>query len=364
MKHLRLVILTVALAAAAAMAAVVLTARPRPRLPAVTIAERPLPAGGDFTLASQAGRFDLAAVRGRPVVLAFGYTACPDVCPTTLTTVAAALRALAPAVAAEVVPVFVSIDPGRDTVEQLARYVAFFHPALIGAVGTPTEIAAVAARYDVTYARVGAGPGYSLDHSAELHVLDRAGRPAARLPHDVAPEVLATALARVAGAATSPPPAPVVAASAPTGAGTPPAAAADRAVVVVVEDAYVRLVPAASPNTAAFMRLRNPTAAARAVVGGASPAARTVELHTHQHEDGVMRMRRVARIDVAAGGTTELAPGGLHVMMFDLVRPLVEGETVELELELDDGQRIHVAAPVRSAPASPSSPMGGHGHRP
>lgn len=357
MKHVRLAILAATVAAAAAMAAVVLTAKPRPRLPAVTVADRPLPPGGDFTLASQAGRFDLAAVRGRPVVLAFGYTACPDVCPTTLTTVAAALRALAPAVAAEVVPVFVSIDPGRDTVEQLARYVAFFHPALIGAVGTPAEIAAVATRYDVTYARVGAGPGYSLDHSAELHVLDRAGRPAARLPHDVAPEVLAAALARVAGAATSPPTTPVVAASGP-----PLAAAADQA--VVVEDAYVRLVPAASPNTAAFMRLRNPTAAARAVVGGASPAARTVELHTHLHEDGVMRMRRVERIDVAAGGTTELAPGGLHVMMFDLVRPLVDGETVELELELDDGQRVRVAAPVRSAPPSPSSPMGGHAHRP
>ncbi len=353
-----------AITAAAAAAAVTtvfvvgVQRRARPELPPSLTPPRPLPAGGDFTLSAADGRFSLADPRGRVVVLAFGYTSCPDICPTSLATLGAALKATPPEVAEQVVPVFVSVDPDRDTVERLAGYVGYFHPRLRGITGTAAEVAAVAERYEVHYARVYEADGrYSVDHSAEFHVLDRAGRPSARLAHDVAPEVLAAAIRAAATSGPAAPTAPIAAAPTAPVAAAPTAPVAGEA-AVMVHDAYVRAVPPGATVSAAFMTLHNPTGAPRAVVAAASPAATTVELHTHQHDGGVMRMRQVERIDVPAGGQTALAPGGYHVMLIGLTGPLAEGATVPLTLTLDDGTRVTVDAPVRAvAPAG-----GGHAH--
>lgn len=356
MKPLPLV-LTISLGAAVATTGAILLVgaqRHRPTLPAELTPARPLPAGGDFTLASAAGPFALADHRGRVVVMAFGYTACPDVCPTSLATMAAALGALPPAVADAIDPVFVSVDPERDTLDRLDAYVRYFHPRLRGVTGTPAEVAEMTKRYEVEYARVMAADGrsYTVDHSAEFHVIDRAGRPAARLAYDVTPTALAAALRQAVDAdapTPTPPPAPTP---------TPPAPAAPVASALMIHDAYVRAVPSGSTVSAAFMMIHNPTAAPRAVVAATSPAARTVELHAHVNDGGVMRMRQVERIDVPAHGMATLAPGGYHVMLIDLVAPLVEGATVPLELVLDDGARLRVDAPVRAV----APPTGGHAH--
>ncbi|MBK7194629.1 MAG: SCO family protein [Myxococcales bacterium] len=362
MKPLPLVV-TIALGAAVATTAAVLlmgAQRHRPSLPAELTPPRPVPTGGDFALASAAGPFRLADHRGRIVVLAFGYTACPDVCPTSLATMAAALKALPPAVADAIDPVFVSVDPERDTLDRLDGYVRYFHPRLAGVTGTPAEVAEVAKRYEVEYARVMAsdGRGYSIDHSAEFHVIDRGGRPAARLAYDVPPTALADALARVAASASAEPAAPTptptpTPAPAPQAAPTPVAASA-----LMIHDAYVRAVPPGSTVSAAFMMIHNPTATLRAVVAATSPAARTVELHTHVDDGGVMRMRQVERIDVPAHGMATLAPGGYHIMLIDLVAPLAEGTTAPVELVFDDGARLRVDAPVRAV----TPPAGGHAH--
>jgi protein SCO1/2 len=369
MKLAPLLFTITAAAAAAAITTVFVVGvqrRARPELPPNLTPPRPLPAGGDFTLSAADGRFSLADHRGQVVVLAFGYTSCPDICPTSLATLGAALKATPPEVAEQVVPVFVSVDPDRDTVERLAGYVRYFHPRLRGITGTAAEVAAVAERYEVHYARVYEADGrYSVDHSAEFHVLDRAGRPSARLAHDVAPEVLASAIRAAAAsgpvAPTTPAPAPTApVAAAPTApvAAAPTAPVAAAATAVMVHDAYVRAVAPGATVSAAFMMLHNPTAAARALVAAASPAATTVELHTHQNDGGVMRMRQVERIDVPAGGQTTLAPGGYHVMLIGLTGPLTEGATVPLTLTFDDGARLTVDAPVRAvAPAG-----GGHAH--
>jgi protein SCO1/2 len=348
MKLAPLLLTITAAAAAAAITTVFVVGvqrRARPELPPNLTPPRPLPAGGDFTLSAADGRFSLADHRGQVVVLAFGYTSCPDICPTSLATLGAALKATPPEVAEQVVPVFVSVDPDRDTVERLAGYVRYFHPRLRGITGTAAEVAAVAERYEVHYARVYEADGrYSVDHSAEFHVLDRAGRPSARLAHDVAPEVLASA---IRAAAASGPVAPTTPAPAPTApvaaAPTTPVAAA--ATAVMVHDAYVRAVAPGATVSAAFMMLHNPTAAARALVAAASPAATTVELHTHQNDGGVMRMRQVERIDVPAGGQTTLAPGGYHVMLIGLTGPLTEGTTVPLTLDLRRRRPPHPRRP-------------------
>jgi len=137
-----------------------------------------------------------------------------------------------------------------------------------------------------------------------------------------------------------------------------------------VENAQVRAVPPVSTTTAAFMVLHNHGDGDLAVVDAHSPAAETTELHNHVDVDGVMQMRRVDEIGVPSGGSVELAPGGLHLMLIDLVAPLHEGDEVEITLVLDSGETLELSAPVRrievmggGMPGMDSGHGGGHhGH--
>ncbi|MFB0937291.1 MAG: copper chaperone PCu(A)C [Propionivibrio sp.] len=121
--------------------------------------------------------------------------------------------------------------------------------------------------------------------------------------------------------------------------------AADSA--IAVHDPYVRLVPPGIKTTGGFMLIRNTGKADRQLIKAESPAAGTVELHTHINENGVMKMRAVASIAVQAGGQAELKPGGYHVMLIDLKEPLKEGDSVPISLTFDDGSTVNLQAPVR-----------------
>jgi protein SCO1/2 len=160
--------------------------------------------GGDFELtADDRSTYALSDSRGQVVVLAFGYTFCPDVCPTALSNIAYALRHLGDD-AEQVDALFVSLDPDRDTPDHLAGYTDFFHPRLRGLTGTPEALADVAARYRVRYEFVGKGQKehYALDHSANLYVIGRDGRLLRMLPHGLPVEALVDSL----GAALAQPP--------------------------------------------------------------------------------------------------------------------------------------------------------------
>ncbi|MCE1241065.1 MAG: copper chaperone PCu(A)C [Azonexaceae bacterium] len=121
------------------------------------------------------------------------------------------------------------------------------------------------------------------------------------------------------------------------------AGAADQ---VSVDQPYVRLAPPNAPATAAFMVLRNSGTTPVKLVKADNPASKVTELHTHLNENGVMKMRPVAAIDVPAKGEAVLKPGGLHVMMIDLKAPLKEGDVVPLTLGFDDGSSKQVDAKV------------------
>ncbi len=125
-------------------------------------------------------------------------------------------------------------------------------------------------------------------------------------------------------------------------------AAGSAADQVDVSGAYVRAVPPGQPNSAAFMLLSNTGSVDHAVVAASSPAAKVVELHTHTMENGVMRMRKIPRMDIAAGGKTALKPGGLHIMLIGLTQPLHEGAKVALTLKFEDGSSKQIEAPVRA----------------
>ena len=132
--------------------------------------------GGDFVLQDHHGKARrLADFKGKVVALFFGYTHCPDVCPTTMAEYAAVLRQLGPKADAAVQVLFVSLDPQRDTPALLSQYVPAFNPAFIGLTGTDKQIAEVAGQYKIVYQKQGEGANYTLDHSAGSYLLDKQG---------------------------------------------------------------------------------------------------------------------------------------------------------------------------------------------
>ncbi len=159
-----------------------------------TIIQSPEPAP-DFTLQSASGPVSPSDFRGKVTVLFFGYTFCPDVCPTTLADLAGAMRILGDE-ADEVQVVFVSVDPDRDTPERLAEYVGSFDPRFVGVTGNEDEVAAVAAVYGIFYEKHEGTPasGYLIDHTASAMVIDREGRLKLVLPFGIGPQDIAADL--------------------------------------------------------------------------------------------------------------------------------------------------------------------------
>lgn len=144
------------------------------------------PTGGDFRLQGKHGSVALSDFRDRVVLLYFGYTACPDICPTNLAIIAHALKQLEPAERARVQVLFISVDPARDHPDRLAEYAAYWDPAFLGLTGTEQDVAAVARQYGAAYRIVeqsDSAMGYLVDHSAFTYVVDVQGALVATLPH-------------------------------------------------------------------------------------------------------------------------------------------------------------------------------------
>jgi protein SCO1 len=127
--------------------------------------------GGPFHLTDQNGkpRSD-SDFRGQYLLVFFGYTNCPDVCPTTLQTITNAMDGLG-SDAAKVTPIFITVDPERDTPSVLKAYAANFTPRLVALSGSPDDIASVAKLYRIYYKKVGEGTDYSMDHTALIYLM-------------------------------------------------------------------------------------------------------------------------------------------------------------------------------------------------
>lgn len=152
--------------------------------------------GGPFSLVDQTGRAvterDFA---GRWMLVYFGFTYCPDVCPTELGVMASALDALGP-MGDAVVPVMVTVDPERDRPEQLAEYVARFHPRMVGLTGTPEQVADAARRYRVFYAksRQADSDAYLMDHSSFVYLVGPDSRVRTLFRPDIPPDAMAATI--------------------------------------------------------------------------------------------------------------------------------------------------------------------------
>jgi cytochrome oxidase Cu insertion factor (SCO1/SenC/PrrC family) len=154
------------------------------------------PVGGPFELTDQTGRRRTDAdFRGKLVVLYFGYTYCPDVCPTELQSISLALDKLG-AAADAVQPLFITVDPERDTPARLADFVSSFHPRLIGLTGSLADIKKTAIAYRTFFAKNGtATPGdYSVDHTGFIYLVGKDGHYLGFLPPGASPDEIADAI--------------------------------------------------------------------------------------------------------------------------------------------------------------------------
>ncbi len=153
--------------------------------------------GGPFTLTGEDGRrVRDSDFRGRFMLVYFGYTQCPDVCPTDLWAIGQALDRLGP-LAVNVQPLFVTVDPARDTADLMAEYAKSFHPNLIGLTGSEEEIAAVTRAYRVHRRKVLRSPGdvdYLVDHGSLTYLMGPDGRFVTLFPHGSSVETIAAAL--------------------------------------------------------------------------------------------------------------------------------------------------------------------------
>lgn len=113
----------------------------------------------------------------------------------------------------------------------------------------------------------------------------------------------------------------------------------------------MRAMPPGQPTAAAYVAIHNPADSAVVLIGGSTPAAAVVEIHESRQEDGMWRMRKLPGLQIPAGGRVTMAPGGVHLMLFDVDRPLKEGESIPLRLEFDTGETRDVLIDVRNIDA-------------
>lgn len=166
-------------------------------LKAAHIVSSEAPTGGDFILTSAYGPVALHDFKDKVVLVYFGYTFCPDICPTNLGNISMAYQQLTEAEQQQLQVLFVSVDPQRDTPKRLQQYANYFNSGIIGLTSDKATLDEVVKRYGVVYAIHKSSPddmNYSVDHSAFTYVVDKAGHLVSQLPHATSPDQFVSAI--------------------------------------------------------------------------------------------------------------------------------------------------------------------------
>jgi protein SCO1/2 len=165
---------------------------------AAQLVQAAAPTGGDFTLIGTANKsVSLKDFRGKLVLLYFGYTTCPDICPTNLSNLAEAMSRLTEKERASIQVAMITVDPERDTQDKLDVYLPYFHPEFIGLTGQPNAIQRIAHQYGAVYQKAPLADtslGYAVDHSAFTYLIDQKGKLITQLPHATTAEAFVAAI--------------------------------------------------------------------------------------------------------------------------------------------------------------------------
>ena len=292
----------------------------------LTVFAEPKPMAA-FALTDHKDRaFDLASLKGRWSFLFFGFTHCPDVCPTTLAVLARARENIARTAAGadDVQFVFVSVDPNRDTAGKLRQYVEYFDASFLGVTGNDAQIGNLAGQLGAAY-QVAISPGvenYPVTHTAAVFLLD----PQARFHAVFTPPHDAQAIGRRFK---------VVRELESEEAG------------VAARDAWVREAPPGTTMMAAYMELRNNTSRPQLLVAASSSGFESVMIHRSVAKHGMAGMAHAPHIELAANANFAFAPGGYHLMLMNPKRPLRAGDPVVINLEFRGGLVLPVSFEVR-----------------
>lgn len=148
------------------------------------------PQGGDFTLTAFDRDHSLKEYQGKLVLVYFGYTYCPDICPTDLGNLSVTYRDLTQAEKDQIQILFVTVDPERDTAARMKEYTNYFDADMVGLTGSAEQIAQIAKQYGVVYAKADSEnqSNYSVDHSAFTYLVNQQGQLETQLPHAIPPE--------------------------------------------------------------------------------------------------------------------------------------------------------------------------------
>jgi protein SCO1 len=288
------------------------------------------PRAADFTLTAHTGKpARLSDFQGKLVLLYFGYTYCPGICPTTLAEVAQALHTLGPQAAEKIQVLMISVDPERDTPNRLAEYVTHFHPSFLGLTGTPEEIATTAAAHGIYYRKYEETAAHShlVDHTSMVIVVDVKGVVRLLFPFGTPAQAMADDLAALLQDAAS---------------------ASDRP-QIQVEHTWGRALPKVVPAGEFYMVIRNRGNQADKLVGGRSPACGMTELFEgYQTPLGAMGMRPVSGgfIEIPPMGLVELKAGGLHIMCMDKKQDFTAGIHFPLTLAFEKSGEITVQVSI------------------
>lgn len=292
------------------------------------VANPPQPAS-NISLKDETGNpFSLQELRGQWILLTYGYTSCPDVCPLTLSNLRDTKLQLG-AEADRVRVVFVSIDPKRDTPAVLNTYVSHFGSDFKGLTGSKEAIDVAAKAYNVRYEIKPAvpGPGYLVSHTAFVYLIDPQFRLRVTYPFGVQPQDIASDIAYLMGQETI--------------------AAENSDTALPVNDAWLRAPLTPNGDTAAYMVIQNTNNTDDQLVSVTSDIAKTIELHETMQMNGMMEMDPRNALTVPANGQLELKPGGAHMMLLGVTRSLRVGDKVTFTLNFASGNQVLVTAVVR-----------------
>ncbi len=310
----------------------------RPRLAAVLLSftalacgGEPLPPGGGVDLVEPIPRHDFTltatdsrawhfreSTAGRLTFLFFGYASCPDICPVQMAGLASAIRDLAPEDQGRLVVVFVTTDPARDSATALRAWLDHFSRDFVGLTGTEAQVDSVQRLFGLAPAvreAPGPGGGYLMGHAAQVIAFGADDTARTAYPFGQRQNDWAVEIRRLLNVA-------------------PPVAAA--VALAPARDAYregFALAPAGGQASAAYPVIRSTVALVDTLVGLSSPDADSVHVHQTARENDLLVMRRVDALAIPPGTPLRMAPGGLHLMLEGLTRPLRPGDTITLRLQ-------------------------------
>ena len=296
--------------------------------------------------------FGVEQFKGKWSILFFGFTNCPDVCPTTMQTLKQVKAKVKQAgMWHNYRVVMVSVDPERDTTERLANYVPYFDPEFVGISGPVEATTSFAKNVGILFFKgdKAANGGYDVDHGAALILVNPEGEYAGVI---TAPHIEATisddliALARYAGVK------PITSDSLNNKQANSSVNDTDSRNTLVFENAWIRPAPPGVQSMAAYFDLHNNSDSDIVLDQSSSSAFATTMIHTTSFEDGISSMHHLDELIVPARGKVSLAPLGIHMMLMGPKNSLDLGDSAEIQLIDNNGVSYSHTVTVKQQPDS------------